>query len=78
MAGKIGLSPTIKQLLTLRNPHPLPSPPFSHLSRVLARTFNDAKEKKAETGWLVLTVSFLFGHFLHACVFRGWCLFHST
>ncbi|KAH8834097.1 hypothetical protein DL96DRAFT_1666954 [Flagelloscypha sp. PMI_526] len=54
VSGKIGLSPSIKQLLTLRNPHPLPAPSFTQLSRILTRTFNDAKDRKAETGWLVL------------------------
>ncbi|KAF9263581.1 hypothetical protein L218DRAFT_901823 [Marasmius fiardii PR-910] len=47
----------IKQLLTLRNPHPLSSPPLPHFHRVLTKTFLDARSKKAETGWLVLTAS---------------------
>ncbi|KDQ64749.1 hypothetical protein JAAARDRAFT_684561 [Jaapia argillacea MUCL 33604] len=42
-------------LLTLRNPHPFPGPPASRLLKVLSSTFNDAKQKKAETGWLVLS-----------------------
>jgi len=44
----------VKQLLTLRNPHPLPSPPLSRVHKVLLKTHLDAKSKKAETGWLVL------------------------
>ncbi|KAF5370117.1 hypothetical protein D9758_001228 [Tetrapyrgos nigripes] len=48
------LPPAVKQLLTLRNPYPLPSPPKSTLQQVLSKTFQDAKQKKAETGWLVL------------------------
>ncbi|KAK1236665.1 hypothetical protein PQX77_000021 [Marasmius sp. AFHP31] len=51
------LPQSIKQLLTLRNPHPLPSPPLPHFHRVLTRTYLDAKSKKAETGWLVLATS---------------------
>ncbi|KAJ3887577.1 hypothetical protein GG344DRAFT_90428 [Lentinula edodes] len=48
------LSGPIKQLLTLRNPHPLPSPPLSKVHDVLTKTHIDAKSRKAETGWLVL------------------------
>ncbi|KIK65451.1 hypothetical protein GYMLUDRAFT_38917 [Collybiopsis luxurians FD-317 M1] len=44
----------IKQLLTLRNPHPLPSPPLARVHQILSKTHADAKSKKAETGWLVL------------------------
>ncbi|KAF5393823.1 hypothetical protein D9757_000191 [Collybiopsis confluens] len=44
----------IKQLLTLRNPHPLPSPPLFQVHQVLSKTHLDAKSRKAETGWLVL------------------------
>ena len=47
---------TVKQLLTLRNPHPLPAPPLSRLQNIFRSTFNDAQRKRAETGWLVLTV----------------------
>uniref|UniRef100_A0A0W0FC81 Uncharacterized protein n=1 Tax=Moniliophthora roreri TaxID=221103 RepID=A0A0W0FC81_MONRR len=50
------LPPAIKQLLTLRNPHPIPSPPLPHLHRVLTKTFLDARSKKAETGWLACTL----------------------
>lgn len=49
------LPPAIKQLLTLRNPQPLASPPLSALNSAFTRTFQDAKAKKAETGWLVLS-----------------------
>jgi len=48
------LSASIKQLLTIRNPHPLPSPPLVRVHDVLLKTHLDAKTKKAETGWLVL------------------------
>ncbi|KAA1466130.1 hypothetical protein DENSPDRAFT_830877 [Dentipellis sp. KUC8613] len=49
------LPPAVKQLLTLRNPSPLPGPPVSKLYGVLGSTFADAKRRKAETGWLVLS-----------------------
>ncbi|KAJ2916492.1 hypothetical protein MD484_g3920, partial [Candolleomyces efflorescens] len=49
------LPPSIKQLLTLRAPKALPSPPLPQLNRVLTKTFLDAQSKNAETGWLVLT-----------------------
>ncbi|THV03278.1 hypothetical protein K435DRAFT_774972 [Dendrothele bispora CBS 962.96] len=48
------LPPSVKQLLTLHNPHPLPSPPVHKLNQVLSKTFLDAKQRNAETGWLVL------------------------
>jgi len=51
----IKLTPAIKQLLTLRSPNVLPSPPLTQLNRLFAKTFQDAKIKKAETGWLVAT-----------------------
>jgi len=47
---------SIKHLLSLRNPHSWPSPPISKLNEVFKKTFRDAQLKKAETGWLVLTV----------------------
>ncbi|KAF8974392.1 hypothetical protein BDZ97DRAFT_1935297 [Flammula alnicola] len=53
--ANIKLTPTIKHLLTLRNPNVLPSPPLSQLNRVFTNTFRDARNKKAETGWLVAT-----------------------
>jgi len=49
----------VKQLLTLRNPNSLPSPLRSKLHAVFATTLGDAKEKKAENGWLVLTTCVL-------------------
>ncbi|TFK56113.1 hypothetical protein OE88DRAFT_711901 [Heliocybe sulcata] len=49
------LPPAVKQLLTLRNPHPFPPPSPARLQSVLSRTFNDAKQRRAETGWLVLS-----------------------
>ncbi|KIL68129.1 hypothetical protein M378DRAFT_185176 [Amanita muscaria Koide BX008] len=48
------LPPSVKHLLTLRNPNSLPSPPLAKLHGVLSRTLVDAKAKRAETGWLVL------------------------
>jgi hypothetical protein len=51
------LPPVIKQLLTLRSPGLPPMPPVSKLSAVLRSTFDDARNKKAETGWLTLAVS---------------------
>ncbi|GJE84662.1 hypothetical protein PsYK624_007380 [Phanerochaete sordida] len=49
------LPPTVKHLLTLRNPNLPAAPPISKLSAVLRSTFDDARTKKAETGWLTLT-----------------------
>jgi len=49
------LPPAVKQLLTLRSPNSRPGPPASKLYGVLNSTFTDARQKKAETGWLVLT-----------------------
>ena len=54
--SNIKLTPAIKHLLTLRSPNVLPSPPLTQLNRVFAKTLQDAKIKKAETGWLVATV----------------------
>jgi hypothetical protein len=51
------LPPAVKHLLTLRNPHAHPSPPLPKLNQAFTKTFRDAQSKKAETGWLVLTVS---------------------
>lgn len=50
------LPPVVKQLLTLRNPGLPPAPPVSKLSAVLTSTFKDAQERRAEKGWLTLTV----------------------
>ncbi|TFK29305.1 hypothetical protein FA15DRAFT_664232 [Coprinopsis marcescibilis] len=55
MAASIRLAPSIKRLLTLGNPHSLPSPPVVQLNSVFEKTLRDAQEKQAETGWLVLT-----------------------
>ncbi|KAG6832966.1 hypothetical protein H0H92_004850 [Tricholoma furcatifolium] len=49
------LPPSVKHLLTLRNPHVLPSPPVAKLQSLFSRTSQEAKLKNAETGWLVLT-----------------------
>jgi len=49
------LPSAIKQLLALRNPHPLPSPAVPQLRQLLVKTHQDAVHRKAETGWLVLT-----------------------
>jgi hypothetical protein len=51
------LPPAVKQLLTLRNPHPYPSPPKAALVDLFTKTLLDARHRKAETGWLVLAVS---------------------
>ncbi|KAJ3803077.1 hypothetical protein GGU11DRAFT_671406 [Lentinula aff. detonsa] len=48
------LPASVKQLLALRNPHPLPSPPLSKVHDVLMKTHLDARLRRAETGWLVL------------------------
>ncbi|KIK81875.1 hypothetical protein PAXRUDRAFT_832567 [Paxillus rubicundulus Ve08.2h10] len=49
------LPPVVKQLLTLRNPDVWPSPPLERLHRVFTSTLNEAKERNAENGWLVLS-----------------------
>lgn len=51
------LPPVVKQLLTLRNPNPFPGPPVAKLHDIFTRTFNDARQRKVEKGWLTLTVS---------------------
>jgi len=49
------LGPVIKQLLTLRNPEAWPSPPVEQLHRVFTSTLNEARQRNAENGWLVLS-----------------------
>ncbi|KAF9246947.1 hypothetical protein BU15DRAFT_57891 [Melanogaster broomeanus] len=49
------LPPVVKQLLTLRNPNAWPSPPLERLHRVFTSTLNEAKQRNAENGWLVLS-----------------------
>lgn len=53
----IQLPPTIKQLLTLRNPDAFASPSMSRLNGLFKKTYADARLKGAGTGWLVLTVN---------------------
>ncbi|KAH6915254.1 hypothetical protein BKA70DRAFT_1258468 [Coprinopsis sp. MPI-PUGE-AT-0042] len=53
------LTPSLKHLLTLRNPQGPPSPSVHRLNSVFAKTYRNAQEKKAETGWLVLATSTL-------------------
>ncbi|KAI0069006.1 hypothetical protein BV25DRAFT_1817934 [Artomyces pyxidatus] len=48
------LPPAVKQLLTLRNPNAYPSPSLSKLYGVFQSTYAVAKQRHAETGWLVL------------------------
>jgi hypothetical protein len=50
------LPTTIKYLLTLRNPDSFASPPLTNLHAIFRKTSQEATQKKAETGWLVLTV----------------------
>ncbi|KAI0637802.1 hypothetical protein C8Q77DRAFT_1087953 [Trametes polyzona] len=50
------LPPAVKQLLTLRTPQPRPTPSLPRLTEVLSSTFQDAKAKRAERGWLTLTM----------------------
>lgn len=50
------LPPVVKQLLTLRNPGLPVAPAVGSLNSVLRTTFDDAKRKRAEKGWLTLTV----------------------
>ncbi|KAI0003013.1 hypothetical protein BJV74DRAFT_814863 [Russula compacta] len=49
------LPPTIKQLLTLRNPGAFAGPSMSRLNGLFKKTYADARLKGAGTGWLVLT-----------------------
>ena len=70
------LPATIKQLLKLRSPNPPPPPPIPRLNAILKSTLLDAKQKGAETAWLVLTVR-------HqgdpaSCVCFGWSLIKRT
>ncbi|KAF7331939.1 hypothetical protein MKEN_00074200 [Mycena kentingensis (nom. inval.)] len=48
------LPSTIKQLLTLRNPHTLPPPSPQRLHGVLTSTYRTALNRNATTAWLVL------------------------
>lgn len=52
------LPPVVKQLLTLRNPGLPTPPPVGSLNSVFKSTLDDAKLKRAEKGWITLTVSF--------------------
>ncbi|THG98567.1 hypothetical protein EW026_g3648 [Hermanssonia centrifuga] len=49
------LPPVVKQLLTLRNPQLPPAPSLAKLNAVFKTTFEDARAKRAQTGWLTLT-----------------------
>ncbi|KAL4076020.1 hypothetical protein V8B97DRAFT_83519 [Scleroderma yunnanense] len=49
------LPSVVKQLLKLRNPEAWPSPPIERLHGVFTRTLNEAKQRNAENGWLVLS-----------------------
>ncbi|KAI0751352.1 hypothetical protein C8Q80DRAFT_1156868 [Daedaleopsis nitida] len=49
------LPPAVKQLLTLRTPQPRLTPQSSRLNAILTSTFQDAKAKNVERGWLTLT-----------------------
>ncbi|KAF7301426.1 hypothetical protein MIND_00707900 [Mycena indigotica] len=49
------LPPTIKHLLTLRNPNSLPPPSASKLQSVLTSSYRSALDRNATTAWLVLT-----------------------
>jgi len=50
------LPPTIKQLLTLRNPDAFAGLPMSRLNFLFNKTYADARLKGAGRAWLVLTV----------------------
>ncbi|KAH9951769.1 hypothetical protein B0H21DRAFT_775921 [Amylocystis lapponica] len=41
-------------LLTFRNPQSFSGPPVGKLNEIFTRTFNDARQKKVEKGWLTL------------------------
>lgn len=43
--------------MTLRNPEAWPSPPAEHLHSVFTTTLNEARQRNAVNGWLVLSVS---------------------
>jgi len=49
------IPPTIKQLLTLRNPDAFVGPSISWLDHLFDSTYTNARMKGAGTGWLVLT-----------------------
>jgi len=61
MAPTRGTTPSVKQLLTQRNPNPIYAPSAERLSKVFERSFDGAKRKGAERGWLVLSTSTLLG-----------------
>lgn len=50
------IPPTIKQLLTLRNPNAFVGPSISSLDHLFDKTYTNARMQGAGTGWLVLTV----------------------
>ena len=50
------IPPTIKQLLTLRNPNAFVGPSISSLDHLFDQTYTNARMQGAGTGWLVLTV----------------------
>jgi hypothetical protein len=52
----IKLPPTLKHLLSLRNPSLAPIPV---LNSVLRSTLSDAKKRNVEDAWLVLTVYYI-------------------
>lgn len=49
------LPSSVKLLLSLRSPNLPKAPTVSSLHSVLSKTSSDAKQRNAETGWLVLT-----------------------
>ncbi|TEB35498.1 hypothetical protein FA13DRAFT_1811198, partial [Coprinellus micaceus] len=65
ITGPPGLLPTHTRepfgtrLFQQKWPHALPSPPISQLNSLFAKTFQDARTRKAETGWLALTTTTL-------------------
>ena len=54
--SQMKLPVTIKQLLKLKGLNPPPPPSIPKLDGILRSSMLDAKQKNAETAWLVLTV----------------------
>ena len=79
-ATMVKLPPAIKQLLTLRNPHPFPNPSAQKLNSILSSTFSEARQRKAENGWLVLSVRIItatlngFASVVRSCLLTCRCL----
>ena len=62
----MSLPATLKQLLAQRSTKVFGSPGLVRLGPVLGTTLNEANLHQAENGWLCLTVSVAFYHWVNA------------